>query len=67
MLYYRNQTKNASALEWHQPLFWHYSECLPIKTKKLETLDTQGLQASQFNDSDWARTSDLYPVKKEVR
>ncbi|EIJ82561.1 hypothetical protein MGA3_04945 [Bacillus methanolicus MGA3] len=33
------------------------------KTKKLETLDTQGLQASRFDDSDWARTSDLYPVK----
>jgi hypothetical protein len=33
------------------------------KTKKLATLDTQGLQASQFDDSDWARTSDLHPVK----
>jgi hypothetical protein len=34
-----------------------------IKNKKLETLDTQGFQATHFSDSDWARTSDLHPVK----
>jgi hypothetical protein len=33
------------------------------KTKKAEILDLQGLQASHFDDSDWARTSDLHPVK----
>jgi hypothetical protein len=37
-----------------------------IKNKKLETLDTQGFQASPKDDSDWARTSDLHPVKVGV-
>jgi hypothetical protein len=36
------------------------------KTKKLETLDAQGFQAPHFSDSDWARTSDLHPVKVGV-
>ncbi|AKS37697.1 hypothetical protein NP92_04305 [Anoxybacillus gonensis] len=45
--------------------FLNPGDCNTIanKTKKLETLDTQGFQASHFSDSDWARTSDLHPVK----
>jgi hypothetical protein len=39
------------------------SKAVYKKSKKLETLDTQGLQASRSDDSDWARTSDLHPVK----
>ena len=33
------------------------------QNKKPHPLDTQGLAASIKDDSDWVRTSDLYPVK----